>query len=214
MLQATSKNERTEHKECAALQLARGTPSALPTTSETLVAEAGGHKTSNNLVSACSSLKNLLVAFGHMAACVSGFKCSLHGACVSIVDAVFPLWSDCPLLPVINRGPNPTMLLAKWQEHAHRARRITTCFRSSWVAFLTTSESLLQCSDRMSMSVICVCAQRTMKIVRCASAEVHVIDHETHATAIGLVNRVNFPMLLQLRVVRGSMNHPLWLQNM
>ena len=120
MLQATSKNERTEHEEsqCAALQLARGTPSALPTTSETFVAEAGGHKTSNNSVSACSSLKNLLVACGHMAACVSGFKCPVHGACVSIVVAVLPLWSDCPLLPVIDRGPNPTTLLARWQKHA------------------------------------------------------------------------------------------------
>ena len=47
MLQATSRNKRTEHEEprCAALQLARRKPSALPTTSETLVDEGEGRKT-------------------------------------------------------------------------------------------------------------------------------------------------------------------------
>ena len=47
MLQATSRNRRTEHKEprCAALQLARRIPPALPTTHETLVDEAEGRKT-------------------------------------------------------------------------------------------------------------------------------------------------------------------------
>ena len=47
MLQATSRNKRTEHEEprCAALQLARRIPPALPTTSEPLVDEAEGRKT-------------------------------------------------------------------------------------------------------------------------------------------------------------------------
>ena len=139
MLQATSKTEGTQ---CAALQLARGTPPALPTTSETFVAEAGGHKTSNNSVSACSSLKNLLVAFGHMAACVSGFKCPVYGAFVSIVVAVLPLWSDCPLLPVIDRSPNPTMLPARWQGTRAPSTKNHHVFSVQLAAFLTTSESL------------------------------------------------------------------------
>ena len=47
MLQATSRNKRTEHEEprCAALQLARRIPPAFSTTGETLVDEAEGRKT-------------------------------------------------------------------------------------------------------------------------------------------------------------------------
>ena len=47
MLQATSRNKRTEHEEprCAALQLSRRIPPVLPTTSETLVFEMEGRKT-------------------------------------------------------------------------------------------------------------------------------------------------------------------------
>ena len=37
------------------------------------------------------------------------------------------------------------------REQALRARRNTTCFRSSWPAFIMTSESLSQSSDRTSM---------------------------------------------------------------
>ena len=42
---------------------------------------------------------------------VSGKWC----VCASSVNAVLPLWSDGPHLPVIDRGPNPILLLARWQ---------------------------------------------------------------------------------------------------
>ena len=47
MLQAIGTNKHTEHEKtrCAALQLARRTPPAHPTTNETLADEAEGRKT-------------------------------------------------------------------------------------------------------------------------------------------------------------------------
>ena len=78
MLQATSRNKRTEHEEprCAALQLARRIPPALPTTCETLVDEAEGRKTIKQfgvrvfIIQKNLQFANNSVEFGHKAACV------------------------------------------------------------------------------------------------------------------------------------------------
>ena len=114
----------------------------------------------------------------------------------------------CPISTEVRTQP---CCLQDGREQAHRAPRITTCFRSSWPAFFTTSESLSQCSDGRCESFVSACKVQ-IKIVNCATAEVHEKDQETHATAICFVYQVNFPMLLKLRVVPGSINSPLWLK--
>ena len=75
MLQATSRNKRTQNEE-QRCELARRITPALPTTSETLVDEADGRKTVKNFgVGVLISQKNLQFAinsdeFGHKASCV------------------------------------------------------------------------------------------------------------------------------------------------
>ena len=98
----------------------RRIPPALPTTSETVVDEMEGLKTIKQFGVRVFIIKkpwfaNNSVEFGHRAANAWGFQCLVNGACASSVDAVLPLWSDGPPLPVIDRSPNPTILLARWQ---------------------------------------------------------------------------------------------------
>ena len=61
---------------------------------------------------------------------------------------------------------------------------------------------------------MCVCVQGAIKIVNCTSAEIHVKDQETQATAMCLGKQVNFRMLLKLRVASGSIKHPRGYNNM
>ena len=136
----------------------RSAAPALPMTSETLVDEAEGRKTINKFGVRVFIIKNtcnvhtILLSLGHKAACVWGFQCLVYGACASSASAVLPLWSDRPPLPVIDRGPNTTMSLARWQgTSAPSTKNHDVCFRSNLPAFLTTMESLSQSSDRVSM---------------------------------------------------------------
>ena len=101
------------------------------------------------------------------------------------------------------------------REQAHRARRITTCF-SVQLARISHDQRIafaLQ-GPKCRCDSFVVCVQGTTIIVNCASAEIHMKDPETHATAICLLHQVNFPMLLKLRVGSKSIIHPQWLANM
>ena len=130
---------------------------ALPMTSQTLVNEAEGCNTIKQFGVRVFIIKNNLqfanksVEFGHRAACVWGFHCPVFGACASSANAVFPLWSDGPHLPVIDMRSEPN----------HVARGVGTSAPSTknhdvfsvQLAGISHDqfESLSQCSDRMSM---------------------------------------------------------------
>ena len=151
---------------------------------------------SNHSVSARSSSKNLQVAnssvqFGHMAACVwrrgegRGEGGQVSGKwCVYVMreccfTAVIRFPHPCPSSTEVRTEPCYSQ---DGREQALRARRITTCFRSSWSHFSRPPDHFR--SANILTECRCVCVQGTMKIVKCASAKIHVQDQETYATAM------------------------------
>ena len=131
------------------------------------------------------------------------------------MNAVFPLWSDCPPLPVIDSGPNSSMLLARSGTRRAKHEESRRVLGPAGPHFSRPANQFRNAvAVSRSESFVSVCVQGTIRIVNCAPTEIHMKDQETHATTICFVNQVNFPMLLKLRVAPGSINHPLSLKNM